>query len=164
MKKTDQTEIAKILGVDRSVICRAIERGRIKNGVRKLANGRYEIEIAAAVLDWYGNVNHAQDRGNHKAPGINVSEFLEQQKSRRMREHYQALNEQISYDKEKGTLVDRSKLETELFEAARDTREKILNVPTEVAPKLLPLDKTADIMKVLKDTLTKALKDLTHGK
>ena len=63
--KVDQTKLGKILEVSQKSISRAIERKRLQKSIKKLANGRYEIDLVSAILEWYQNADLSKDRKIH---------------------------------------------------------------------------------------------------
>lgn len=127
--KVDQTKLGKILEVSQKSISRAIERKRLQKSIKKLANGRYEIDLVSAILEWYQNADLSKDRGDHKRPLVDVKDLMEVEQARRIKEHYLALLEKLEYEKKTSVVLDKEPVEKQIFEIFRAARDKILSVP-----------------------------------
>ena len=115
--------------VSQKSISRAIERKRLQKSIKKLANGRYEIDLVSAILEWYQNADLSKDRGDHKRPLVDVKDLMEVEQARRIKEHYLALLEKLEYEKKTSVVLDKEPVEKQIFEIFRAARDKILSVP-----------------------------------
>ena len=147
----DTVRLSKILDVSKNTVSKAIAKGRLKKSVRK-AGSKYEIDLVTAILEWYQNANLSQDRGDHKKPLLDIKDLMEIEQARRIREHYLALLEKIEYEKQTNVLLDKDKIEKEIFDIFRGTRDRILSVSNKV-----PEEHQEQIL----NELTKALEDLS---
>ena len=152
--KVDQTKLGKILDVSQKSISRAIERKRLQKSITKLANGRYEIDLVTAILEWYQNADLSKDRGEHNRPLLDVKDLMEIEEARRIREHYLALLEKLEYEKKTRVVLDREPVEKKVFEIFRAARDKILGVPNKFPD---------EIRAQLLNELEKALEELSSN-
>ena len=127
----DTVRLAKILDVTKMAVSKAIANGRLKKSVRKIGT-KYEIDLVTAILEFYQNADLSQDRGDHRKPLVEVQDLLEMEKSRQIKEHYQALLEKLEYEKQTNVLLDRAKTEKEIFEAFRNARDRLLAIPIKI--------------------------------
>ena len=109
MYKVDQVKLAEILNVSKMAVSKAISNGRLSKSVRKTTTNKYEIDLVAAIFEWFENADLSKDRGHHRAPEIDLEDLLEAKNSRRIREHYQAFREKIEYEKEIEKLIPRDR-------------------------------------------------------
>lgn len=130
----------------------AAQRGWAKSYVSKLANqeqlvltedGKVELEATeallaksadpskAAVANRYERIRmqrEAQTAAEEPAvPQLGLAADF--QRSRALREHYLALQEQANFHKQQGTLVERIAVETGAYNAGRLLRDQLLGMP-----------------------------------
>jgi hypothetical protein len=131
MKKEEVSfrEFARIIGVDHSVVCRAVKRGRLSKSV--VGEGeRKKVVIYDGCLEWRDNKDHSKDRGNGVRAKTDLpDDIMPIEMSVAIEKHFSALTKQLEYLKEAGDLISIDKFRTEAFQAARTTRDAILYVP-----------------------------------
>lgn len=81
------------------------------------------------------------------------------QKSRAMREHYLALQEQANFHAQQRSLVQRKAVESAAFAAGRMVRDLLLGMPAQLAPEIAAMSDPWHIEKHLTAAIRKALED-----
>jgi hypothetical protein len=160
----------------------AARRGWAKSYVSKLANqdrlvltddGKVELEATEALLAESADPSKAAVAERHERlrlhreaqnaaeppavlPAGKAADF---QKSRALREHYLALQEQTNFHKQQGTLVMRQAVETGAFNAGRLLRDQLLGMPPQLAPELAAMTDAWEIEKHLTAAIRRTLED-----
>lgn len=163
----------------------AARRGWSKSYVSKLVTqdrlvltdeGKVELEASEALLVASADPSKAAVTARHERlrsrreteladepPAVLPADF---QKSRALREHYLALQEQAKFLKDQGTLVEREAVETAAFNAGRLVRDQLLGMVPQLAPELAPMTDPWMIERHLAAALRRALEEaekLTFG-
>lgn len=164
---------AKHRGVSTEAVSRAVESGRISTVTD--AKGRRKIDPKKADIEWEQNT-----RKKIKAEEVDIERALELPdvpeselsdgpppplaESRARREAYAAKLSRLEYEEKSGKLVEVEKVKVEAYKIARIVRDAILSVPDRIDSELSVMSDRAQINRVLKTELMKALEDLAHGK
>lgn len=150
---------AKHRGVTEGAVRKAIKTGRIT----KNENGK--INATLADQQWDKNSDPAQVNSkpaetfeNTETPAINSGPSYQQ--SRAIREAYNARMAKIQFEKETGKLISVDQVRVEAFNMARNTRDRILNVPDRVIPMLVGKTDIKEMKQILRKELMVALKEL----
>jgi hypothetical protein len=77
------------------------------------------------------------------------------------RESFEARKKELDFNLKKGTLIEREEVEKAAFEAARITRESIMNVPDRISADLAAETDPGRVRSMLHDALAQALASLT---
>ena len=154
---------AKHRGVTESAVRKAINQGRISKG----KNGK--INPRTADNEWDKNTDPAQikrttpaekpDYSQNSAPN-NLSGPSYQQ-SRAIKEAYGAKLLRLQFEKESKKLISVDDVKVAAFNAARMTRDRILNIPDRVIPQLVGKTNIFEMKEILKTELVKALEELS---
>ena len=90
------TEFARILGVYKSTVSRAISEKRLKKSLKK-EGSRYKILVFEGCVEWYLNKQLEKDRYASSPKDI--------EKSRARKEHYKSLLTKLDYEVRTGDLI-----------------------------------------------------------
>ena len=160
----------------------AARRGWAKSYVSKLASqdrlvltedGKVELEATEALLAESADPSKAAVADRHERlrlqreahitaeePAVpQVGQAADFQKSRALREHYLALQEQANFHKQQGTLVERVAVETGAYNAGRLLRDQLLGMPPQLAPELAVMTDPWQIEKHLTAAIRRSLED-----
>jgi hypothetical protein len=157
-------KLATILGVSRASVSRCIERGRLQKSVIKGTLGRFEIDLVGAIFEWYQNVDLSKDRGQHKSletpSTTQKDEIPEFQESRKIKEHYSALLEKLTFERESGQVLDFDTTQKDVFDGFRVVRDQIQAIPDKVSGFLAAKTDVTDIRRYLLDEIDKTLDEV----
>lgn len=154
-------------GVVESAVRKAITQGRITKG----KNGKINPKIADK--EWLKNSNPAQvktkialdspDYNQTSTPNsqLNLSGGPSYQQSRAVKEAYGAKLLRLQFEKESKKLISIDDVKVSAFNAARMTRDRILNIPDRVIPQLVGKTNIFEMKEILKTELIKALEELS---
>lgn len=160
----------------------AARRGWAKSYVSKLASqdrlvltddGKVELEATEALLAESADPSKAAVAERHERlrlyretqtaaeePAVpQVGLAADFQKSRALREHYLALQEQNNFHKQQGSLVDREAVSTGAYNAGRLLRDQLLGMPPQLAPELASMTDPWEIEKHLTAAIRRSLED-----
>ena len=150
-------------GVAESAVRKAITQGRITKG----KNGKINPKIADQ--EWNKNTDPAQikaevveekpDYSQNSAP--NSISGPSYQQSRAIKEAYGAKLLRLQFEKESKKLISTDDVKVSAFNAARMTRDRILNIPDRVIPQLVGKTDIFEMKEILKAELIKALEELS---
>jgi len=172
----------------------AARRGWAKSYVSKLASqdrlvltdeGKVDLEATEVLLAESADPSKAAVAEHHnrqrlqreaktavEEPAVpQVGQTIDFQKSRALREHYLALQEQVNFRKQQGSLVDREAVESSAFDAGRLLRDQLLGMAPQIAPELAAMTDpwlierhlTAAIRRSLEDAERMSSSDLEHA-
>lgn len=154
---------AKHRNVTEAAVRKAIKQGRIT----KNPNGKINPQIADN--EWNKNTDPAQikttftsnspDYSQNSLP--NVSSGPSYQQSRAIKEAYSAKLLRLQFEKELKKLISVDEVKVVAFNAARMTRDRILNIPDRVIPQLVGKTDIFEMKEILKAELIKALEELS---
>lgn len=147
---------AKHRGVTLQAVQKAIATGRIATVTTA---GKKGINPDQADRQWDATTDPGMQRGQ-KQPTETSSTF---QQARAMREAYLAKVAKLVYEERIGKLVSAEKVKAEAFEAARMTRDAILNLPNRISHELASETDPSKIHNLLTIELTKALEELANA-
>ena len=150
-------------GVAESAVRKAISQGRITKG----KNGKINPKVADK--EWNQNSDPAQikaettfetpDYSQNSAP--NSLSGPSYQQSRAIKEAYGAKLLRLQFEKESKKLISIDDVKVSAFNAARMTRDRILNIPDRVIPQLVGKTNIFEMKEILKAELLKALEELS---
>jgi hypothetical protein len=150
-------------GVTESAVRKAIRQGRVSKG----KNGK--INPKTADKEWGQNTDPAQikavfteekpDYSQNSIP--NTANGPSYQQSRAIKEAYGAKLLRLQFEKESKKLISIDDVKVSAFNAARMTRDRILNIPDRVIPQLVGKTNIFEMKEILKAELIKALEELS---
>ena len=151
-------------GVTEAAVRKAIRQGRVSKG----KNGK--INPKTADKEWGQNTDPAQikavfteekpDYSQSSIPNAAASGPSYQQ-SRAIKEAYGAKLLRLQFEKESKKLISVDDVKVAAFNAARMTRDRILNIPDRVIPQLIGKTDIFEMKEILKSELVKALEELS---
>lgn len=154
---------AKHRGVTDAAVRKAIRQGRISKG----KNGKINPKLADK--EWLQNSDPAQikaestfetpDYSQNSAPTSLSGPSYQQ--SRAIKEAYGAKLLRLQFEKESKKLISIDDVKVSAFNAARMTRDRILNIPDRVIPQLVGKTNIFEMKEILKAELIKALEELS---
>ena len=154
---------ARHLGVTEAAVRKAIRQGRVSKG----KNGK--INPKTADKEWGQNTDPAQikavfseekpDYSQNSIP--NATNGPSYQQSRAIKEAYGAKLLRLQFEKESKKLISIDDVKVSAFNAARMTRDRILNIPDRVIPQLVGKTNIFEMKEILKAELIKALEELS---
>ncbi len=154
-------------GISDTAVRKAIKSGRItltKNG---------KINPTLADRQWEANTDPAQVYAiKENSPASPSSEMasssssggigVSYQQSRAIREAYEARLKKLEFDERTGKLISTEMVQREAFNAARKTRDMILNVPDKVIPLLIGKTDIHEMKEILRKELLRTLENLAN--
>jgi len=150
-------------GVTEAAVRKAIRQGRVSKG----KNGK--INPKTADKEWGQNTDPAQikavfteekpDYSQNSIP--NATNGPSYQQSRAIKEAYGAKLLRLQFEKESKKLISIDDVKVSAFNAARMTRDRILNIPDRVIPQLVGKTNIFEMKEILKAELIKALEELS---
>ncbi len=150
-------------GVTEAAVRKAIRQGRVSKG----KNGK--INPKTADKEWGQNTDPAQikavfaeekpDYSQNSIP--NTANGPSYQQSRAIKEAYGAKLLRLQFEKESKKLISVDDVKVAAFNAARMTRDRILNIPDRVIPQLVGKTNIFEMKEILKSELVKALEELS---
>jgi len=154
---------AKHRGVTEAAVRKAINQGRISKG----KNGK--INPQKADNEWNKNTDPAQIK---RTIPVNKPDYTQNsaphslsgpsyQQSRAIKEAYSAKLIRLQFEKESKKLISVDDVKVTAFNAARMTRDRILNIPDRVIPQLVGKTNIFEMKEILKAELIKALEELS---
>lgn len=158
---------AKHRGVTDTAVRKAIRQGRISKG----ENGKINPKLADK--EWLQNSDPAQmkaetafetsDYSQNSTPNSqgNLISGPSYQQSRAIKEAYGAKLLRLQFEKESKKLISIDDVKVSAFNAARMTRDRILNIPDRVIPQLVGKTNIFEMKEILKAELIKALEELS---
>jgi hypothetical protein len=150
-------------GVTEAAVRKAIRQGRVSKG----KNGK--INPKTADKEWGKNTDPAQikstfadekpDYSQNSIPS--AANGPSYQQSRAIKEAYGAKLLRLQFEKESKKLISIDDVKVSAFNAARMTRDRILNIPDRVIPQLVGKTDIFEMKEILKAELIKALEELS---
>ncbi|HYX35787.1 MAG TPA: hypothetical protein VE954_22035 [Oligoflexus sp.] len=167
MKKTLKTasgpELAEILGVSHQAIYKAVKIGRLSQCVSGEARYDRRFEIFTACLEWENGRDNGQVRNTEAIESQHLLQnnaYPPLAESRQVKEYYEALNERVLLLKQTESLVDLAKVETEVFNLARQTRDRLLEIPERMRFQLLSVGLTDEASDEIVKQLIQMIQDV----
>lgn len=152
---------AKLRGVSDTAVRKAIDDGRIT----KLPDGTIDPETANQ--QWGFRTSKAiknidQDVSESPVPGVSSTKTVTPYAvSRAERESVEVLLKKLELGEKSGKLVVLKDMQADAFNAARFARDKLLNIPDRVAPKLVGERDIYKIKETLRKEIIASLENLT---
>lgn len=154
---------AKHRGVSEAAVRKAVKQGRIS----KSSSGKINPQIADN--QWDKNTDPAQIKRpdlsekpdysqNSSANSLSGPSY---QQSRAIKEAYSAKLIRLQFEKESKKLISVDEVKVAAFNAARMTRDRILNIPDRVIPQLVGKTDIFEMKEILRNELVKALEELS---
>lgn len=153
-------------GISDTAVRKAIKSGRIT----LTRNGK--INPALADRQWEANTDPAQvyaikensatSPSSETAPSGSGGVGASYQQSRAIREAYEARLKKLEFDERTGKLISTETVQREAFNAARKTRDMILNVPDKVIPLLIGKTDIHEMKEILRKELLRTLENLAN--
>jgi len=156
-------------GISETAVRKAIKEGRIT----KNSNGKIDANLADK--QWQKNTDPAQikevkqeikkeedirgEANNYNPVPLGPS----YQQSRAIKEAYNAKLTRLQFEKESKKLISVDEVKVSAFNAARMTRDRILNIPDRVIPQLVGRTDIHEMKELLKMELIKALEELSKN-
>jgi hypothetical protein len=159
---------AKILGVNPKTVYYAISSGRIEGAVKVLPNGYKHIHIRNAKALWKKNTkaNNMSILNKDNALDDDLPEDLPESdevslhEAKRRRELAMAQIAEIELAEKEGKLVSIEEIRKAGFEAARITRDSLINIPNRIADELVSLTDRDAVHSLLTNQIYEALASL----
>jgi len=142
---------AKHRGVTEGAVRKAIKYGRIS----KKDNGKIDPNLADS--QWSKNTDPIS------APSNPLSVGPSYQQSRAIKEAYNAKLTRLQFEKESKKLISVDEVKISAFNAARMTRDRMLNIPDRVIPALVGKTDIFAMKEILKTEIVKALEELSKN-
>lgn len=150
-------------GVTEAAVRKAIRQGRVSKG----KNGK--INPKTADKEWGQNTDPAQIKAvfTEEKPDYSQNSIPtaangpSYQQSRAIKEAYGAKLLRLQFEKESKKLISIDDVKVSAFNAARMTRDRILNIPDRVIPQLVGKTNIFEMKEILKAELIKALEELS---
>ena len=152
---------AKHRGVSETAVRKAIKQGRIS----KDSSGKINPQIADN--QWDKNSDPAQIKRPDTSEKPDYSQTSSPlsgpsyQQSRAIKEAYSAKLIRLQFEKESKKLISVDEVKVAAFNAARMTRDRILNIPDRVIPQLVGKTDIFEMKEILRNELVKALEELS---
>jgi hypothetical protein len=190
-KQLNTVEFADLLQISKQTVSKAIKSGRLSKSVTRVENN-YLIDAALGVQEFFQNARLDKDHTDrHHLPNQSTSrpsheDVMPTSESIAMDRHYTALLSKLAYLEKAGTLISAEKYRIEAFQAARATRDAVLYTPQAISAEIKRQvrsfiadrfdeqqidsyeyeidDLVARIRIVMKDALTRALRDLADSR
>lgn len=156
-------------GVSDAAVRKAITDGRI----RLTKNGK--INPQTADKQWVENSDPAQIKLNTSSrknkPNLDaddensspVNSFgVSYQQSRAIKEAYEARLKKLEYDEKSGKLISIELVQKESFNAARKTRDMLLNIPDKVIPLMIGKNDLHEMKEILRKEILRSLEGLAN--
>lgn len=159
---------AKHRGVTEGAVRKAIKQGRISK------KDNCKIDPNLADKEWSKNTDPAQikksevkeptqDSSNISTPSSPLSVGPSYQQSRAIKEAYNAKLTRLQFEKESKKLISVDEVKISAFNAARMTRDRMLNIPDRVIPALVGKTDIFEMKEILKTEIVKALEELSKN-
>lgn len=155
-------------GISDTAVRKAIKSGRItltQNGKINptLADRQWKAntdpaQVYAIKEDSSARTTSSESASSVSSSGIGVS----YQQSRAIREAYEARLKKLEFDERTGKLISTETVQREAFNAARKTRDMILNVPDKVIPLLIGKTDIHEMKEILRKELLRTLENLAN--
>lgn len=135
-KQVTIAQFAEILGVDKSLVYRAISEGKLETSVKSEPNRAKKVEVYGGVIEWQTSFDVSKSRKHnkdgHSEYGDN-SDIPSYAESRNAKAYYSALNEELSFKKDAGDLVDCKSVNKQFYEAGQMCRDRVFEAIDEIA-------------------------------
>lgn len=147
-------------GVSEAAVRKAIKQGRIS----QTEDGK--IDLTIADQEWEQNSDPAQVKSlpiKHGTGNKDLARIGESyQKSRTLREAYNAQLAKLQFERESGKLIEVEEVKIAAYNAARITRDRLLMLPKKVAPLILGKTDLKNIEEMIKRHLIEVLDEVSH--
>jgi hypothetical protein len=150
-------EFAKLAGVTKSAISRAIAQGRLKQSVFKKANGHYEIDPKVGMIE-FTTRRRRTSAGTRLDPEPPTGSVID---SEQKLKHFQAELARVKFEQQSGKLLDAEKVKSEAYKIARIVRDGVLGIPARLSSELAGMTDPFEIEQLLDRELSTALKNLS---
>jgi hypothetical protein len=178
MHGVSPAELAKRLGVSYAAVTTAINKGRLRESVKRLANGRYQLDLNEALKEWVHNTDvvKAQNayggRASQKPAAFNETSDERSTKtsippfseSRAIKEAYHARLAKLDFEDRFKQLVSIDKVKIDAFQLARTVRDALLNIPERMSAELAAESDSHRVHQRLKAELIQALQELSDAR
>ena len=152
-------------GITDGAVRKAIKAGRITK------NKNDKIDSELADKQWLKNTDPAQvkeikkeDEVKQKTVNYNPAPLgPSYQQSRAIKEAYNAKLTRLQFEKESKKLISVDEVKISAFNAARMTRDRMLNIPDRVIPALVGKTDIFEMKEILKTEIVKALEELSKN-
>ena len=152
-------------GITDGAVRKAIKAGRITK------NKSDKIDPELADKQWSKNTDPAhvkeikkEEEVRQESSSYNPSPLgPSYQQSRAIKEAYNAKLTRLQFERESKKSISVDEVKISAFNAARMTRDRILNIPDRVIPQLVGKTDIFEMKEILKVELTKALEELSKS-
>lgn len=155
-------KFADFMGVDKTAVLYAIESGRIAEAVKRMPNGYRQIHAERGKELWKKNTkpNNMSILNRDGADSDNDDGGDSLHVAKRRREFALAEIAEIELAFKKGELVKIDDVRKTGFEAARITRDALLNIPNRISDELVSLTTRDEVYALLTKEIFEALSSL----
>jgi hypothetical protein len=148
------------MGVGPSSVVKAIEAGRLRDGVIVDARGRRWIHTVLADQEWAANTSQGPRSAAYVPPAEDQPSLME---SRRAREAHKAELLRLELEEKRGRLVPVEDVaETVAVEYAR-LRQRLLAIPGKAGQEVIGAETAADAARMIEAYIVEALTELSEG-
>jgi hypothetical protein len=160
-KPVSLRQFAKLIGASHTAVNKAVKNGRLT----LTPDGKIDPDTAREQWDAGADGSKRRDKPE-PAPeqpspvSRTPTAATAYATARAIREEYNARNARLEYEQKAGKLVAADKVRLESFQAARLTRDTILNVPNKIAHELAAETDPAKVHVLLTKALNVALEEL----
>jgi hypothetical protein len=138
-----------------TAVRKAIKSGRIA------LNKNNRLDVKIADHQWFNNTDPAKQRKETTGEQTNTQNSYQQ--SRAIKEAYNARLTKLQFEKESQKLISIDEVKISAFNTGRMVRDRILNIPDRVIPKLVGKTNIFEMKEILKTELIKALEELSKS-
>jgi hypothetical protein len=157
------SEYAKSIGKTRGYINKLYLEGRLDKAIYEDKNGQKRIhkEIADKIL----NGSNISNNSKSNIENLNFEfESMSYDQARRMKVYYEAQLEKFNLEKEKGKYLLAEDVKKDAYRTGLVFRNKVLEVPNQVAAEVLEMSSEFEIKNYLQECLSAAIEEAIHSK
>lgn len=138
--------LARSLGVSHTAVQKAVKSGRLRECLGRDRRGVFVADVKLARKEWKAGATKPGKAASSRLVDVQVKVATERARVLR-----------LEADLKAGKLLDAEEVKRDVFEAARVTRDNVMNVPDRVAAELAAESDPARVHARLGDELEKAL-------
>lgn len=166
--RVSQRGYADYLGISNTHVANAVKDGLIKRGWDPKEE---KIIVQLADQEWGNGVRKKPAKikvddiwgDSQKKKKVELNESTDLGEARRLKEVFGAQLAYIELQEKRGELVEKKKLEKQLYEYGQQVRKNIEAVPERIIDSVRAAKDRNEALQVLKDAMREALESLTNG-
>ena len=167
MPKISPAKLAEKLGISREAVNKALKKKQIKSA--KKVKNRWQIDEKKGIAEYRENVKQATltstvSNAHHKPPAhTEPTPGLDYNKSRTVRETYNAKLAKLEYDEKVGTVVNAHEVKSAAYQTAATLKGALLNIPSRVSAIIAAETDQHKISIILTEEIERALEELNRS-